>query len=128
MVRSHGTSWRVLVRAASEDDARANVEARGHEVVSVEPGVRPPRREWNRPTVCPVCEYALQGIRPGEHGLIQCPECGMVATPPDDTILGIARQRFGRRGQPVAAPWGCIVASMVAIGMVAAALIFTRLY
>lgn len=79
-VKSHGTSWRVLVRAENEQAARSSVEARGHVVVKVEPGERPGAAGNQNLSVCPVCNYALEGLAPGQKGYVQCPECGTVPT------------------------------------------------
>lgn len=80
IVRSHGTSWRVLVRAKSDAAARSNVESRGHTVIGVEHTEMPKPKPVREFLVCPVCNYSLRGLQPGASGHVQCPECGAVPT------------------------------------------------
>jgi hypothetical protein len=90
--------WRVLVRAESPQRAAELVGSRGQTVHGVEPASKP-AKAVHRPTTCGVCGYSLRGV-PDRDGHVQCPECGLIAVPVDESaVWSVVREahRDGRR-------------------------------
>jgi hypothetical protein len=112
--------WGVVVRAADEGAARALVEAQGHTVEVVRPGMAAggPGSVLGG---CERCGYSLVRLPRGAAGEVMCPECGMINVPGAaiEARRQVLRARM-KRVRAVRLVFYVLVGAVVLIGLFAA--------
>lgn len=92
------TRWGVIVRTSDAESAASMTAARGHEVLSVRPGIEKADLRPLPPVICLICSYDLKGLPVDPAGrCITCPECGAINLPQSRTQAVFRSARDRRR-------------------------------